>query len=140
MNIGEAARESGISAKAIRYYERIGLVAPSGRTESGYRVYAPSEVAMLRFIKRARELGFSIERVRRLIDLWRDKNRASADVKWLALEHIHEIEAKIAELAAIRDAVRELAAACQDNTRPDCPILRNLEGLVANEGLWPERR
>jgi MerR family transcriptional regulator, copper efflux regulator len=127
MNIGEAAKASKVSAKAIRYYESAGLIAPAGRSEGGYRVYTPADILMLCFIKRARDLGFSIERIRLLIGLWQDKARASADVKRLALAHIAEIEAKIAELSAMRDAVRELAEACDGDHRPDCPILHDLE-------------
>jgi MerR family copper efflux transcriptional regulator len=127
MNIGEAAQASGVSAKAIRYYENAGLIPPAGRSAGRYRVYTPADVLMLRFIKRARDLGFSIERTRQLIDLWQDKGRASADVKRLALAHVAEIEAKITELTAMRDTVRELAAACDGDHRPDCPILHDLE-------------
>jgi len=96
VNIGEAANASGVSAKTIRYYEAARLITPANRTEAGYRVYTQADVVMLRFIKRARDLGFSIERIRRLIDLWQDKSRASRDVKRLALDHIAEIRAKIA--------------------------------------------
>lgn len=127
MNIGEAAKASGVSSKAIRYYESAGLIAAASRSEGGYRVYTPVDIRMLRFIKRARDLGFSIGRTRLLIDLWQDKSRASADVKRLALAHLTEIDAKIAELTAMRDTVRELAAACDGDHRPDCPILHDLE-------------
>ncbi|HEV2188354.1 MAG TPA: Cu(I)-responsive transcriptional regulator [Stellaceae bacterium] len=130
MNIGQAAERSGLSAKAIRYYETAGLVSPAGRSDGGYRVYHLDDIRMLRFIRRARDLGFSIERIRRLLDLWRDAGRASADVKHLALDHIAEIDGKIAALAAMRSAVRELADACDGDHRPDCPILRDLEGLT----------
>jgi MerR family copper efflux transcriptional regulator len=133
MNIGEAANASGVSAKTIRYYEAARLITPAHRTDGGYRVYTQAAVGMLRFIKRARELGFSIERVRRLVDLWQDKSRASADVKRLALDHIAEIKAKIAAMSAMRDAVQELADACEGDDRPDCPILHDLEtsGTIA---------
>ena len=128
MNIGQAAEASGVSAKAIRYYETAGLIAPAGRSEGHYRVYDEADIRVLRFVRRARDLGFSIERIKRLLDLWRDKRRASADVKRLALEHAAEIDAKIAALSAMRDTVQELAASCDGDHRPDCPILRDLEG------------
>jgi MerR family transcriptional regulator, copper efflux regulator len=132
MNIGQAAEASGVSAKAIRYYETAGLIAPAGRSEGGYRVYGDADIRTLRFIRRARGLGFSIERVRRLIDLWHDKERASADVKRLARDHIAEIDAKIVALRAMRDAVAELADACDGDHRPECPILRDLEGTATD--------
>ena len=127
MNIGQAAAASGVSAKAIRYYEAAGLIERAGRSDGGYRVYTESNIRVLCFIRRARDLGFSIERIRRLLDLWQDKQRASAYVKRLALEHIGEIEAKIAALIAMRDAVQQLADACEGDHRPDCPILDDLE-------------
>jgi len=130
MNIGQAAEASGVSAKAIRYYEASGLIASADRSEGGYRVYGEADIRTLRFIRRARDLGFSIERIRRLLDLWHDKERASADVKRLALDHVGEIDAKIAALVAMRDAVEELAAACDGDHRPECPILRDLEGAA----------
>ena len=132
MNIGQAAEASGVSAKAIRYYEASGLIASADRSEGGYRVYGEADIRTLRFIRRARDLGFSIERIRRLLDLWHDKKRASADVKRLALDHVGEIDAKIAALVAMRDAVQELAVACDGDHRPECPILRDLEGLPSN--------
>jgi MerR family copper efflux transcriptional regulator len=128
MKIGEAASSSGVSAKTIRYYETAGLIATANRSAGGYRVYTQADVFTLRFIKRARELGFSIERIRRLLDLWQDKSRASRDVKRLALDHIAEIRAKVAAMTSMRDAVQELADACDGDERPECPILRDLEG------------
>ena len=128
MNIGEAARASGVSPKTIRYYETAGLIATAERTGGGYRVYTQEDVHVLRFINRARDLGFSIERIRRLLDLWRDKSRASRDVKRLALDHIADITEKIAAISSVRDAVQELADKCEGNDRPECPILRDLEG------------
>jgi len=128
MNIGEAARASGMSAKTIRYYETAGLIATAERTGSGYRVYTQEDVHVLRFIKRARDLGFSIGRIRRLLDLWRDKSRASRDVKRLALDHITDIAAEIAAMSAVRDTVQELSDKCEGDDRPECPILRDLEG------------
>jgi len=133
MNISEVASTSGVSAKTIRYYEAAGLIATATRTGGGYRVYAQADVIMLRFIKRARDLGFSIERIRRLVGLWQDKSRASADVKRLALDHIAEIRAKIAAMTSMRDAVQELADACDGDERPECPILRDLEDAAVAE-------
>ena len=140
MNIGEAAKASGVSAKLIRYYESIGLIPEAGRTAAGYRVYTPSEVRILRFVKRARTLGFSIERIQALVGLWRDKQRASAEVKRIALEHVEELEARIAEMRAMADTLHELAAACHGDDRPDCPILRDLEdaeGCCGHGGRSP---
>ncbi|UEM21354.1 Cu(I)-responsive transcriptional regulator [Skermanella mucosa] len=127
MNIGQAAKASGVNAKLIRYYESIGLTPEAGRTASGYRVYTPHEVNILRFVRRARTLGFSIERIQHLVGLWQDKDRESAEVKQIALEHVAELEAKIAEMRAMSDTLQELADACQGDHRPDCPILRDLE-------------
>ena len=132
MNIGEAARASGVSAKTIPYYEAAGLIATAGRTGGGYRVYTQADLYVLRFIKRARDLGFSIERIRRLLDLWQDKSRASRDVKRLALDHVAEITAKIAAMSTVRDAVQELADKCDGDDRPECPILHDLEGRAPN--------
>jgi MerR family copper efflux transcriptional regulator len=126
MNIGEAAKASGVSAKLIRYYESIGLIPEAGRTASGYRVYTATDVNTLRFVKRARTLGFSIARIQHLVGLWQDKARASSEVKQVALEHVTELEAKIVEMQAMRDALKELADACHGDHRPDCPILSDL--------------
>lgn len=126
MNIGEAAAASGVSAKMIRYYESIGLIAPPSRTGSGYRVYAGDDIHTLRFVKRARTLGFSVEETRELLALWRDKSRASADVKAFALKHVSELETKIAELQGMAQTLRHLARHCHGDHRPDCPILEDL--------------
>ena len=131
MNIGQAAEASGVSAKMIRYYESIGLVPKAGRTEAGYRVYGETEVHTLRFIKRARDLGLPIERIRLLVGLWRDKDRSSADVKRIATEHVAELRTKIAELTGMCEALEHLAAACHGDHRPECPILHDLEGRGA---------
>jgi len=128
VNIGEAARASGVSTKTIRYYEAAGLIATAHRSAGGYRVYTQEDVHVLRFIKRARDLGFSIERIRRLLDLWQNKSRASRDVKRLALDHIADITVKIAAMSSVKDAVQELADKCEGDDRPECPILRDLEG------------
>lgn len=128
MNIGEASDASGVSAKMIRYYEEIGLVSPAGRTASNYRVYDRDSVNRLRFVRRSRNLGFSLEETERLLKLWDDKERASAEVKALALHHVEELERKIAEMQAMRDTLAHLAERCQGNDRPNCPILADLEG------------
>jgi MerR family copper efflux transcriptional regulator len=127
MNIGQASKASGVSAKLIRYYESIGLIPPPGRSASGYRVYTPEEVHVLRFVKRARTLGFSIPRIELLVRLWRDRDRSSADVKRIALDHVAELDARILEMRAMANALRELAQACHGDHRPDCPILEDLK-------------
>ncbi|WP_306226318.1 Cu(I)-responsive transcriptional regulator [Bosea beijingensis] len=123
MNIGEAATRSGVSAKMIRYYESIGLITAPARTAAQYRVYADDDVHTLRFVRRSRDLGFSLEETRELLALWRDKSRASADVKNLAMAHVRELEEKAAELKAMADTLRHLATHCHGDHRPDCPIL-----------------
>ncbi len=128
MNIGEAAHASGVSAKMIRYYEEIGLIRPAGRTDSNYRVYGADEVHVLRFIRRARQLGFSMDETARLLDLWQDKSRASAEVKAVAADHIGALETKIAEMQSMVATLRHLVHCCQGNDRPDCPILDDLAG------------
>lgn len=126
MNIGEAARASGVTAKMIRYYESVGLLMPRGRTDSGYRVYGMSEIHTLRFIRQARRLGFLVEDIRKLLALWQDHSRASAEVKAIALEHVAELDRRIAELTAMRDTLTHLAHHCHGDERPDCPILEQL--------------
>ncbi|MFJ4432774.1 Cu(I)-responsive transcriptional regulator [Pseudomonas sp. NPDC089395] len=126
MNIGQAARRSGLSTKMIRYYESIGLLKPATRSDSGYRLYQPQDLHSLAFIKRSRDLGFSLEEVGKLLTLWQDRQRASADVKALAVQHIDELNRRIEELISLRDTLSELAAHCQGNDRPDCPILKDL--------------
>lgn len=129
MNIGEAAAASGVSAKMIRYYEAIGLIAPASRSGSGaYRIYGAEKIHQLRFIRRARDLGFSVAEIGALLKLWQDRDRASADVKAIAEEKIAALEAKIAELQAMRKALTHLAAHCHGDQRPDCPILDDLAG------------
>ncbi len=126
MNIGQAATASGVSAKMIRYYESIGLVPKAGRSGSNYRVYGENEVHALRFIHRARNLGFSVEQMTELLALWRDRRRASKDVKRLALEHLAALEAKVVELQAMSRTLRHLAMNCHGDGRPHCPILDDL--------------
>ncbi len=131
MNIGEASKASGISAKMIRYYESIGLVRTAERSASGYRRYTASDVNTLRFIHRARGFGFSIERIRVLVGLWRG-GRPSREVKRIATEHVAELRARIAGLAVMADALEELAEHCRGDHRPECPILRDLEGVTSD--------
>ena len=126
MNIGEAATGSGVSAKMIRYYESVGLITAAERSAAGYRRYSPADVQTLRFIRKARGLGFSVEQMGDLLALWRDQKRASADVKRLALEHAAALEDKAREIAAMSRALRHLAERCGGDDRPDCPILDDL--------------
>ena len=126
MNIGEAARSSGVSAKMIRHYESIGLICEAVRTEAGYRTYGASDVHILRFIRRARDLGFSIDRIAKLIRLWQDQGRASAEVKAVALDHVQELREKIVQMEAMARTLEHLADHCQGDDRPDCPILDDL--------------
>ncbi|MCW0236733.1 MAG: Cu(I)-responsive transcriptional regulator [Ferrovibrio sp.] len=129
MNIGQASTGSGVSAKMIRYYESIGLMPAAGRTQSGYRVYSDRDVHLLRFVRRARDLGFALEDIRLLLGLWQDDARPSAAVKDIALKHIGELTRKIAELQAMKRSLQHLAEACHGDARPDCPILDDLSGL-----------
>ena len=126
MNIGEAAKRSGVTAKMIRHYEALGLVKQARRTDSGYRVYDAPEVHTLRFIRRARDLGFSIKEIQHLVGLWQNRRRASADVRRIAQTHITALDAKIAELQAMRRTLEQLVHNCHGDHRPDCPILDDL--------------
>ncbi|MBS0307348.1 MAG: Cu(I)-responsive transcriptional regulator [Proteobacteria bacterium] len=126
MNIGEAAQASGVTAKMIRHYESIDLIKPGKRSDAGYRIYGDNDVHTLRFIKRARTLGFSLEQIKDLLSLWQDANRASADVKAIAQQHVDELDKRIGELREMRDTLVHLAHACAGNDRPDCPILSGL--------------
>ena len=128
MNIGEAAKASGVSAKMIRYYEQTGLIPEAGRTASGYRTYTTAEVQMLRFVRRARDLGFTVERIAELLALWRDRSRHSADVKQLALSQVDGLLRKIREMEDMVATLEHLAHGCNGDHRPDCPILADLEG------------
>lgn len=127
MNIGQAARKSGVPAKTIRYYESVGLIDPAERTFAGYRVYGEREVQILRFVQRARSLGFSVRQVSELMALWQDRQRSSSQVKAVARHHLSEIELKIAELTDMRDTLVELMEKCHGDERPECPILKELE-------------
>lgn len=126
MNIGQAAKASGISSKMIRYYETIGLLPSVARNVAGYRQYTVTEVQLLRFIRRSRDLGFSLDRIRTLIGLWQDTTRKSGDVKQLAQQYMHELDDDIAKLISIREQLRVLAEGCHGDNRPDCPILSDL--------------
>jgi MerR family copper efflux transcriptional regulator len=126
MNIGQAAIQSGVPAKTIRYYESIGLIAAVGRTEAGYRDYDTADVETLKFIQRARSLGFSVKDVGELLALWRDRGRASADVRRIAQDHVRAVEHKIAALDSMRRTLTALIERCQGDDRPDCPILEGL--------------
>ncbi len=128
MNIGEAAILSGLPAKTIRYYEDSGLLAPASRQANGYREYSDKDVHTLRFVQRARSLGFSVADCRELLALYRDRRRTSADVKSVAERRLGEIDRKIAELASLRQALGELVERCHGDERPDCPILDELAG------------
>ncbi len=128
MNIGEAARASGVSAKMIRYYEETGLIPPAGRTGSGYRTYGPKEVQVLRFVRRARDLGFPMEKVADLLALWRDRGRASAEVKRLAEDQVAALAQRIREMEEMKATLEHLVQACAGDQRPDCPILADLGG------------
>lgn len=126
MNIGQAAKASGVSAKMIRYYESVGLIPAPARSESGYRTYGAEEVKTLNFIRHARLLGFSLPELARLLALWHDPGRASAEVKAVASAHIADLDRKIAHMAALRDTLRQLTACCAGDERPDCSILDEL--------------
>jgi Cu(I)-responsive transcriptional regulator len=126
MNIGQASTASGVSAKMIRYYEGVGLIRPASRTQANYRAFSAAEVNELRFIGRARNLGFPVDEIARLLSLWRDRGRSSREVKAIAARHITDLDARIAEMQAMADSLRDLAAACAGDDRPDCPILKDL--------------
>ncbi len=126
MTIGQAAKSSAVSAKMIRHYESIGLLPKAQRTRSGYRLYDENDVHTLRFIQRARSLGFPLETIRALLALWRNRRRSSAQVKELALHHVEDLERKIAEMQAMARTLRHLAQHCHGDERPECPILDDL--------------
>lgn len=135
MNIGETARATGVSAKMIRYYESIGLIANAKRTAGGYRTYVDNDVHSLRFIRRARDLGFSVEQLTDLLALWRDRTRASADVKLIAMSHVAELERKAQALQAMSKTLAHLANHCSGNDRPECPILEEFESVFDQKPL-----
>lgn len=129
MNIGEASKASSVSAKMIRYYEQIGLIPAADRTESGYRAYSQTDVHRLHFIRRARDLGFSVAEITDLLSLWNDKSRHSADVKRLAQEHIAELDRRMEDMRRMAETLRTLADCCAGDDRPDCPILETLQQI-----------
>ena len=133
MNIGEAAAASGVSAKMIRHYEEQGFVPKAGRTVAGYRVYRDNDVHALRFIRRARDLGFSLKEIKDLLGLWNNRRRASADVKRMAEKHVKELDQKIAEMQAMRRTLVNLTEHCHGDARPDCPILDDLAGKPVDD-------
>ena len=128
MNIGTVAESSGVSAKLIRYYEETGLIPQTRRSDSGYRKYLDTDVHTLRFIRRARDLGFPIERIKELLRLWQDRTRTSREVKAIALNHVAALDADIAKLTSLRNAVGHLAGLCHGDEHPECPILDGLSG------------
>lgn len=133
MNIGQASQASGVSTKMIRYYEEIGLVPKAARRDSGYRDYGESDIHRLRFIRRARDLGFSVEEIGELLGLWSDRSRASADVKALALGHVEALRQKMVEIQGMITTLEGLAHSCHGDHRPDCPIIEELAASTEAE-------
>lgn len=134
MNIGQASRASGVSAKMIRYYESVGLIRPADRTESNYRDFGEREVNELRFVRRARSLGFSVDEIQLLLSLWRDRDRPSREVKAVAEQHIAALDQRIAEMQTMAGTLRDLARCCAGDDRPDCPILADLSAGPPSRG------
>ena len=130
MDIGRASKESGVSVKMIRHYEAIGLLPKVARTFSNYRVYGPNDVHVLRFIRRARDLGFSMDDIKELLSLWQNRSRSSASVKRISGKHIDELKAKIEELNSMVDTLEHLAKHCHGDHRPECPILDGLSKVA----------
>jgi Cu(I)-responsive transcriptional regulator len=128
LDIGQATQASGVSVKMIRHYEEIGLLKGVARTVANYRLYSAQQIHTLRFIKRSRTLGFSIEEIRELLSLWQDRRRSSASVKKIAAHHIEELQTKIAELQDMVNTLQHLTHCCAGDNRPDCPILDDLSG------------
>ena len=135
MNIGAAATASGVSAKMIRYYEAQGLMPAAARSEAGYRIYSLADVHTLRFIRRARDLGFAVAEIHELLQLWQDRSRQSADVKRLAQSHLSNLQQRMAALQDMADTLENLLHCCAGNERPDCPILAELGGKVRDAEL-----
>lgn len=128
MNIGEVAQMSQLNSKMIRRYEELGIIPKAGRTFSGYRQYTEKDVHVLRFVKRARELGFSMKDIKQLLSLWKNKTRSSAQVKSIAEKHIAELEKKLLEIESLLKTLKNVAHHCHGDEKPDCPILEELEG------------
>jgi len=139
MNIGDAAKASGVSAKMIRHYESVGLLAQAMRTESGYRQYTDKDVHTLRFIRHSRALGFSIEQIRDLLGLWHNRKRPSRQVKALAQAHIEELEEKLQELQSMKATLEHLVHCCHGDDRPDCPILEELASETGTVATTPRK-
>ena len=137
MNIGQAAKTSGVSAKMIRYYESIGLIHPAARSDAGYRHFGDIEIHTLRFIRRSRDLGFTVEQIAELLALWQDRSRKSADVKKMAMNHVAALRQKIDKLESMVVTLTKLASCCHGDERPDCPILEDLS-TIATEAGEPE--
>lgn len=137
MNIGEAARQSGVSAKMVRHYESLGLLPAVARTDSGYRQYGSTEVHTLRFIKRARDLGFSMTEIAELVGLWRNRRRSSANVRRIAQRHAQDLAERIEAMQAMQRTLQTLVACCHGDDRPDCPILDDLAGDGRSCSLHP---
>jgi len=135
MNIGEAAKASGVSAKMIRHYESVGLFPEPNRTDSGYRQYSEKEVHTLRFIRQARDLGFSLEQISELLALWQNRRRPSRQVKALAEAHIKELEQKLQDIQVMKSTLEHLVHCCHGDDRPDCPILETLSEAHGSAGL-----
>lgn len=126
MNIGEAAKRSGVNAKMIRHYEEIGIIPKAARSNAGYRMYTSADIHTLVFVKRARGLGFGMKEIKKLVGLWRNKRRSSLEVKTLAFQHIHGLEQKILEMKQMVDALKSFASGCHGDHRPECPIIDEL--------------
>ena len=146
MNIGDAAKASGVSAKMIRHYETVGLIPEPSRTDSGYRQYSEKEVHALRFVRQARDLGFSLEQIAELLALWHNRRRPSRQVKALAEAHIQELEQKLQEIQSMKATLEHLVHCCHGDDRPDCPILETLSdqsltipGVMRPSGGLPTR-
>lgn len=138
--IGVAARRAGVSARMVRHYESLGLLPPVGRTANGYRQYTEAEVHALRFVRRARDLGFSMAEIATLLSLWQDKARASSHVKRIAQAHIDDLSTRIADMQAMQRTLQTLAACCKGNDRPDCPILDDLAMVAKPAAPKPQKQ